>query len=114
MDESLGHRLAEIEGNGTEGKVFPAAWANTVVSEDLSETNKDKRDHRTIAMYRKIDEPFQPSDEQLEYWIEPFLYSGLYLIKKENGEFTLCHADCGLYLMSSVIIDDPTRCVSEV
>lgn len=45
-------------------------------------------------MYRKIDEPFQPSDEQLEYWIEPFLYSGLYLIKKENGEFTLCYADC--------------------
>lgn len=44
-------------------------------------------------MYRKIDESFQPSVEQLEYWIESFYHSGLYLIKKENGEFTLCSCD---------------------
>ena len=65
------------------------------MSEDLSETNKDKRDHRTITMYRKIDESFQPSDEQLEYYVEPnehFYHSGLYLVKKENGEFTLCYS----------------------
>ena len=44
-------------------------------------------------MYRKIDEPFQPSIEQCDYRIEPFFNTGYYLTRKDvdgYGEYCLC------------------------